>query len=145
MEFTDEIHINAVAGCAEAKLFVHPEADYLKDHFPGAPMLPGLLMLESAVRTAAALWQARCDDDASFAAELDLVERLHILRQVVPGETLVVQVEMQAPSVSETFGAARFKARANVNGKATMRTAFYLRSPAAVRSERSRGQSCKQS
>ena len=129
MKFTDEIHINSDMSCAEAKLFVHPQADYLKDHFPGAPMLPGLLMLESAVRAAAALWQTRRDDvDASLAAELDLVERLHILQRVVPGETLVVQVEMQTPAVSETANTARFKARGHVNGEATMRAAFCLRS-----------------
>ncbi len=126
MKFTDEIHINAAAATAEAKLFVDPEADYLQDHFPGAPMLPGLMMLESAVRAAAALWRAYREDDASFASELDLVERLHILRRVVPGETLVVQVEMQPQATAKTADTACFKVRASVNGEIAMRSHFRL-------------------
>ena len=40
MKFIDEIHVDVPGRSALASLFVDPDADYLEDHFPGAPMLP---------------------------------------------------------------------------------------------------------
>jgi 3-hydroxymyristoyl/3-hydroxydecanoyl-(acyl carrier protein) dehydratase len=129
LRFTDDIQINALARTVEAKLCVHADADYLSDHFPSAPMLPGLIMLEMAVQSSAALWHACCDQEILLNAELDYVERLHILRRVLPGETLLVKVEMQVNTISD---AANFKAHASVDGEAAMRASFRLRSRAAM-------------
>jgi len=96
---------------------VDPAADYLKDHFPGAPTLPGLVMLESAVRAAAALW------DASSSATLAHVERLQIVRRVVPGETLTVEAR---PDGSDGGAAGWFTARGTVDGQTAMRAKFRL-------------------
>ena len=82
-------------------------------------------MLEMAVQSSAALWQACCGHEILLSAELDYLERLHILRRVVPGETLFVHVEMQAYTMSD---AASFKAQASVAGEAAMRAHFRLRS-----------------
>ena len=124
MKFTDEIRVNAPDGTAEATLFVDADADYLRDHFPGAPMLPGLVMLEAAVRTAAALWVGR-HTSAPFAAALDRVERLHVVRRVVPGETFVVRAEILP--LAEEGGSASFNARGFVGGAVAMRARFRLR------------------
>lgn len=135
MRFTDTISVDAPAGKAEARLFVNPRADYLKDHFPEAPMLPGLVMLEAAVRAASELWRATkfenskdvlsTRDDHQFAS-LARVERLAVTRRVVPDETLRVEVEMIA---ADAAGAneALFAARASVEGEAAMRARFRLR------------------
>lgn len=88
-------------------------------------MLPGLMMLESAVRTASALWRARRHDGDCFASDLDRLERIHIVRRVVPGETLVVRIEIQKQDDKES---AKFKARSSVCGELTMRADFRLRS-----------------
>lgn len=134
MRFTDTINLDAPAGKAEARLFVDPDADYLKDHFPEAPMLPGLVMLEAAVRAASELWHAKIfendktiamRDDLQFAS-LAYVERMAVTRRVVPNETLKVEVEML---VDDAIGAneALFAARARVEGEAAMRARFRLR------------------
>jgi 3-hydroxymyristoyl/3-hydroxydecanoyl-(acyl carrier protein) dehydratase len=117
VQFADSITVDPDGGRSRALFFVDPSADYLKDHFPGAPTLPGLVMLESAVRAAAALWDA--------AATLEHVERLQIVRRVVPGETLLVE------ATKEPGGDAglrmNFTARGTVNGDTAMRARFRLR------------------
>lgn len=124
MKFIDVIRVDLGARAAEGSLFVDPGDDYLKDHFPGAPMLPGLLMLEAAVRTAAALWAASGAPPVA-AAVLEQVDRLQVVRRVVPGKTLSVHVVFAVdPSGDHT---ARFTARGSVDGETVVRATFRLR------------------
>ena len=109
---------------ARQDLFVDPGADYLKDHFPGFPMLPGLLMLEASVRTAAALWAASAQAP-SDGAVLEHVDRLQLVRRVIPGETLRLHVTINPdPDGHRT---ACFAARGVVNGETAVRASFRLR------------------
>ena len=119
------VRIDATRDCAEASLFVDPLADYLTDHFPGAPMLPGLLMLESAVRAAGALWSTRAPGVTGHGVVLDRVDRLHIVRRVSPGETLTMRVSsIEANSDSNT---AFFRAEGVVGEEWAVRVRFRLR------------------
>lgn len=120
MQFLDDVRIDPAEVRAEGSLFVDPAAEYLKDHFPGAPMLPGLVMLEASVRTAAALWRAR---RGRVGAVLGHVQRLQVVRRVVPGERFVVQVEwVGAPEDAR----AGFAATGRVGGETAMRAQFDL-------------------
>jgi 3-hydroxyacyl-[acyl-carrier-protein] dehydratase len=127
VKFIDAIHVDPGAGTAEGSLFVDPGDDYLKDHFPGTPMLPGLLMLEASVRTAAALW-ATSGSRPGAAAVLEHVDRLQVVRQVVPGTTLRVHVEIAVDSSGDQT--ARFTARGVVDGETVVRARFRLRAVA---------------
>jgi len=125
LQFADTITVDSAGSSARAFFFVDPAADYLKDHFPGAPTLPGLVMLETAVRAAAALWDATEADDSHRTATLQHVERLQIVRRVVPGETLTVEtVREPGRTGSETMS---FTARGTVAGDMVMRARFRLR------------------
>jgi len=77
-------------------------------------------MLETAVRAAAALWGAAEAAPADRQATLEHVERLQVIRRVVPGETLVVET-MTDP------GTVWFTARGTVGGDTAMRARFRLR------------------
>ena len=124
MRFADTITVDLTGGTSRAQFFVDPSADYLKDHFPGMPTLPGLVMLESAVRAAAALWDAT-EEAGSTAATLEQVERLQIVRRVVPGETLLVDATKEAGG--EAGRTMSFAARGTVGGDIAMRARFRLR------------------
>jgi 3-hydroxymyristoyl/3-hydroxydecanoyl-(acyl carrier protein) dehydratase len=124
LRFADTTTVDTVGGTSRALFFVDPLADYLKDHFPGAPTLPGLVMLESAVRAAAALWDAT-DGAAGRTATLEHVERLQIVRRVVPGETLLVQTTREAGD--DAGRTMSFSARGTVDGDTAMRARFRLR------------------
>ena len=119
MTFTDEISFDCATGAGAGSLYVDPAAEFLRDHFPGAPTLPGLVMLEAAVRVAAALAEA----DGAGAAFLDHVERLQITRRVGPGDTLDVMVQRETEAAGETT----FVARGSVEGAPAMRARFRLR------------------
>jgi 3-hydroxymyristoyl/3-hydroxydecanoyl-(acyl carrier protein) dehydratase len=128
VRFADSITVDLADGTSRALFFVDPLADYLKDHFPGAPTLPGLVMLESAVRAAAALWDATDRAGAGRAATLAQVERLQIVRRVVPGETLVVDTAKESADASAEGGRTmNFSARGSVGGDMAMRARFSLK------------------
>ena len=121
MTYADATRVEASEGIAEGTLFVDPAAAYLEDHFPGAPMLPGLVMLESAVRLAALVWAAR--PAGSACAVLEHVDRLLVVRRVLPGETLIVRVALVG---SSSWSEASFTAEAAVDGETAMRARFRL-------------------
>ncbi len=86
--------------------------EYLADHFPGFPVMPGVLMLEAM--TQAAAWLVRATDDFSSSSVL-LKEARNVKYQsfVRPGQTLVVTAEW----VSADGGLVKFKAHGTVEGQ----------------------------
>jgi 3-hydroxyacyl-[acyl-carrier-protein] dehydratase len=66
--------------------------EYLADHFPGFPVLPGVMMLEAAVQTAA--WLVRLHEN--FAHSLVVLKEARGVRYgafVAPGKTLTITVD----------------------------------------------------
>ena len=87
--------------------------EYLGDHFPGFPVLPGVMMLEVAVQTAA--WLVR--QHLNFAHSLIVLKEARGVRYgtfVAPGQTLV----MTADAVEISAGRSDFKIKGTV-GTAT--------------------------
>jgi 3-hydroxyacyl-[acyl-carrier-protein] dehydratase len=125
VRFVNEIRLDVPGRSARSSLFVDPSADYLTDHFPGIPMLPGLVMLEAAVRTAAVVWPPR-EQPGLTRATLDRVDRLHVMRRVVPGEILEVTAEAIDPLGDHAT--QMFTAIGVVAGETAMRAKFRLRS-----------------
>jgi 3-hydroxyacyl-[acyl-carrier-protein] dehydratase len=85
--------------------------EYLGDHFPGFPVLPGVLMLEAAVQSAA--WLVRQQND--FAHSLIVLKEARGVRYgtfVSPGNTLIIQAD--AVKITETE--SDFKIKGTVNG-----------------------------
>jgi len=87
------------------------EEDYLSDHFPLFPVMPGVLMLEAMYQAAA--WLVRATDDFEHSlVRLREVRNLKYSDFVVPGQTLIVTAEITKSEGLVTT----FKAQGTVQG-----------------------------
>jgi len=75
--------------------------EYLQDHFPSFPVLPGVLMIESLVQAARRLLS---DRDPSFARHvLGSVKALKYGGFVRPGDTLRIEVTLSKEDADGVF------------------------------------------
>jgi 3-hydroxyacyl-[acyl-carrier-protein] dehydratase len=89
--------------------------EYLGDHFPNFPVMPGVLMLEAL--TQAGAWLIRATED--FAHSIVMLRQASNLRYgqfVQPGDTLTVTAELLGMEGDE----ARLKAQGSVDGRLTV-------------------------
>lgn len=86
--------------------YVSLAEEYLADHFPTFPVLPGVMMLEALTQAAAWLLHRRNDFSKSMAV-LKEARNVKYGNFVAPGNALRVEVEFLKPSDQ---GGATFKA-----------------------------------
>ncbi|HEY7120430.1 MAG TPA: 3-hydroxyacyl-ACP dehydratase FabZ family protein [Tepidisphaeraceae bacterium] len=85
--------------------------EYLADHFPTFPVLPGVMMLEALTQAAGWVMHHRTRFAKSFAV-LKEAKNVKYGNFVAPGNHLRVEVEF----LKETEAGASFKATGTVNG-----------------------------
>lgn len=95
--------------------------EYLADHFPGFPVMPGVLMLEAM--TQAGAWLVRVSED--FAHSMVVLKEARNVKYgqfVEPGQRLCVSAEI----VSQTDRETHLKARGMVDGRTTVSARLVL-------------------
>src|SRR3954471_16616661 len=95
--------------------------EYLADHFPTFPVMPGVLMLETLVEAGA--WLLRVSDDFRHSVVV-LREARHVKYGsfMEPGRQMAVAVDL----VEQGPGSATFKGKGEVDGQATVSARFTL-------------------
>ncbi len=89
--------------------------EYLEDHFPNFPVMPGVLMLEAM--TQAAAWLIRLSEDfAHSVVVLKQASNVKYGQFVEPGQMLTVTAEI----ISQTDTETKVKAQGTVDGHPTV-------------------------
>jgi 3-hydroxyacyl-[acyl-carrier-protein] dehydratase len=95
--------------------------EYLADHFPSFPVMPGVLMLETLVEAGA--WLLRISDDFrhSVIAMRD-ARNVKYGSFMEPGKSLVVTVDLE--KIAEGGGEVSFRGKGECEGQATVSAKF---------------------
>lgn len=96
--------------------------EYLGDHFPGFPVLPGVMMLEAMIQAARRLISERGDMKVGPWV-LGEVRNIRYGNMVRPGEQLMVRVELSKVDGDECM----FKGTGLVGGETAVTGKFVLR------------------
>ncbi len=88
----DEILELQVGQRIVARRTLRPEEDYLRDHFPHFPVMPGVMMLEGLYQ--AAMWLVRTSDDFAYPLVfLREAKGVKFADFLTPGDTLIIEAE----------------------------------------------------
>jgi 3-hydroxyacyl-[acyl-carrier-protein] dehydratase len=110
--FLDEV-VELVPGQRVVALkHVRPEEPHFEGHFPGQPIMPGVLIVE-ALAQAGAVAALSLPENRGKLVLFAGIDGVRFKRQVVPGDTLRLEVEM-----TKSRGAiGKAEAKATVDGK----------------------------
>jgi 3-hydroxyacyl-[acyl-carrier-protein] dehydratase len=95
--------------------------EYLADHFPGFPVMPGVLMLQTLVESAA--WLLRVTEDYRYSViALREVKNVKYGNFMEPGKSLVTTVELE--QVPGDGAEVNLKGKGEMDGQSTVSAKF---------------------
>lgn len=100
--FIDEVTELVPGVSAQAVWKLKADAEYLRGHFPGAPLMPGVLMIEALAQLGGILMQTRPGEAPLKNLRLTAVRQVKILGSITPGQSIHLTATLQG--VLDTLG-----------------------------------------
>ena len=99
---------------------ISPEEDFFRGHYPGNPIMPGVLICESIFQTGAILLSHIITDISEGTPVLTRISNGKFKNIVKPGSTLEIEAEV----VERVSNAFFLKGKASVEGKTAVTVEF---------------------
>ena len=92
--------------------YVSAEESHFKGHFPGRPVMPGVLIIEAMAQVGGVLVLSTFDNPEKYLTFFGRIENAKFKRPVLPGDILILKLELISPI---RRGISHMMARAYVN------------------------------
>jgi 3-hydroxyacyl-[acyl-carrier-protein] dehydratase len=93
--FLDSFEVTLPGTRGRGRKWLDPNLSFFAEHFPGKPLMPGVLLIECGAQTAGALWSSIRAHDASAHFTLAQIVQFKIQHPVMPGETVETNVVLE--------------------------------------------------
>ena len=100
--FIDELTELVPGVSAKAVWKLKGDEEFLRGHFPNAPLMPGVLMVEALAQLGGILVQTRPGEVPLKNLRLTAVRQIKILGSITPGQSIHISGTLQA--VMDTLG-----------------------------------------
>lgn len=93
--FIDEVTELVPGTSAKAVWKLKGGEEFLRGHFPGAPLMPGVLMIEALAQLGGILIQTRPGEPPLKNLRLTAVRQIKILGSIIPGQSIHLSATLQ--------------------------------------------------